>query len=166
MIPKSSLALNWSYFRKVQTALDGSDASALTACLMEPSNVALDSKSTPGKYKVTEKFTLTVRVDRSSWVVNNAIKTDAQSTRLLNHERTHYLLASCVAFDLYRELKAVEEDSSKQLQVRLNELRATAAQRVQDLSDDYDRESQHGNLPDKQKAWDLRIQRWDQSQSE
>lgn len=166
MIPKSSLALNWSYFRKVEVAPDGGEENALTACLMEPSNVALDTKSKPGKYKVAEKFTLTVRVTRSSWVVKKAIKTDAQSIRLLNHERTHYLLASCVAWELYLDIKALELDSARELQARLNELRTAAAERVQEMSDEYDRGTDHGKLVDAQKAWDLRIQRWDQSQSE
>ena len=166
MFPDTKLSLNWAFFRKLTVNPDEGGMLALTACSMEPSNLAVDSTSSPGKYKVVkESFTLTVRVAKSSWVMKSATTNSAESKRLLNHERTHYLLASCVAWELYLQIRAVEETSVARLQVRLNELRTAAAKRVQELSDQYDRETNHGKISTKQQAWDLRIEKWDQSQS-
>jgi|SRR5450631_3638982 len=87
MVPDGNLALNWTYFRKVNVSPDGDKMSALTACSTEPSRLSVDSKSTPGVYNVAEGFMLTVRVTQDSWVVKSAIASESESKRLINHER-------------------------------------------------------------------------------
>jgi hypothetical protein len=166
MVPDGKLALNWTYFRKVNVSPDGDKMSALTACSTEPSRISVDSKSTPGVYKVAEGFMLTVRVTQDSWVVKSAIASESESKRLINHERTHFLLASCVAFDLYQQILDAKETSSARLQAKLTELRRKAAKRAQDMSDEYDDDTLHGDIAIAQRNWDLRIERWDREQSE
>jgi hypothetical protein len=166
MVPDGKLALNWTYFRKVNVSPDGDKMSALTACSTEPSRLSVDSKSTPGVYKVAEGFMLTVRVTQDSWVVKSAIASESESKRLINHERTHFLLASCVAFDLYQQILDAKETSSARLQAKLTELRRKAAKRAQDMSDEYDDDTLHGDIAIAQRNRDLRIERWDREQSE
>lgn len=167
MNPENKAALTWTFFQKRKGSADADGMRAATACVMEPSNVALDTKSSPGYYKVDgTRFTLTVRVTNQSWVYSSAIKNSEESTRLLNHERTHYLLASCVAWDVYLQIKRVEETSAQSLQIKLNALRAQAAATLQTMSDQYDRDTNHGRDQSMQRVWDLKIEKWDREQSE
>jgi hypothetical protein len=46
------------------------------------------------------------------------------------------------------------------LQAELNNLRSTATRRVQQLSDQYDKESKNGRLADEQAIWAMRIRGW------
>ena len=107
-----------------------------------------------------------LRVTQDSWVVKSAIASESESKRLINHERTHFLLASCVAFDLYQQILDAKETSSARLQAKLTELRRKAAKRAQDMSDEYDDDTLHGDIAIAQRNWDLRIERWDREQSE
>jgi len=56
-------------------------------------------------------------------------------------------------------LKATKQTSAA-LQAELNNLRSTAARRVQQLSDQYDKESKNGRLSDHQAFWAMRIRGW------
>jgi hypothetical protein len=92
----------------------------------------------------------------SSWVLTS----HAEDAQLLEHERLHYMLAICVARKLHDEILKATRQTSDALQRELNNFRSTAARRVQQLSDQYDKESKNGRLVDQQAIWAMRIRGW------
>jgi hypothetical protein len=70
------------------------------------------------------------------------------------------MLAVCVARTLHDDILKATKRTSAPLQAELNNLRSTAASRVQQLSDQYDKESKNGRLSDHQAIWAMRIRGW------
>lgn len=142
------------HYTRVPKAPDGSDAWAATATLMQPSG--LSTKPVKGGVGVAT-VNIAVSLNASSSGVLTSHEEDAQ---LLEHERLHYMLAVCVARKLHDDILKATRETSAALQAELNNLRSTAARRVQQLSDQYDKESKNGRLADRQAIWAMRIRGW------
>lgn len=167
MNPTSKLSLTWTSFKKLDKAPAGSKLVAYTDCQITPSQLQPDKNRSPGKYMVNaDKFTVSVNVTFNSWVLKSIVSDQAQSARLLNHERTHYLIASCWAYDFYGKALDAEENSVGTLQKTLESLRNDMRDKSRAMQAQYDNETNHGGNASKQREWDLRIEAWDRQQSE
>ena len=120
-------------------------------------DAALEHPHAAGEQRVeVANIDLTVTVVRRlSWIVM------ARATRaLLEHERIHYLIAICVGRNLHEDAFSTSASSTSALQTTLNSLRTEAAQSVQQLSDRYDRDTNHGAITSQQTVWAARVNRW------
>jgi hypothetical protein len=151
--PDSGSADREALYPRVK-APDGSDAWAATATLMQPSG--LSTKPVKGGVGVAT-VNIAVSLNASaSWVLTS----HAEDAQLLEHERLLYMLAICLARKLHDDILKATKQTNDALQRELNNLRSTAARRVQQLSDQYDRESKNGRLADQQATWAMRIRGW------
>jgi uncharacterized protein DUF922 len=151
--PAPELLTFEQWFTPVESAPDGSGLPSATYSEMQPSNIR--TRPASGGVEVANiDLTVTV-VRRRSWIVM------ARATRaLLEHERIHYLIAICVGRNLHEDAFNTSASSTSALQTTLSALRTEAAQSVQQLSDRYDRDTNHGAITSQQTVWAARVNRW------
>lgn len=99
-------------------------------------------------------FVVNLRVvEENCWVVRGT-KTDD----LLSHEQGHFDLAGLNARELMGRLAAIRADSAEELQRRVTEEIEASRVSSQSWSDDYDKDTNHGRKPDRQRRWKEAIQ--------
>src|SRR6185436_3475842 len=110
-----------------------------------------------GGVAVAPSFTITVSVNRAqSWV----LKSHATDTKLLGHERVHYLIAVCVGQKLYSEIMAVSKTNIGAVQTELTRLRSEAAKLHSAIDAKYDEDTDHGATVFIQPAWASKVRGW------
>lgn len=98
--------------------------------------------------------TLTIYFDKTkSWM-----KKEGKNARVLAHEQLHFDLTAIKACDL---AKAIEEEkfTSENVQQRLRELQRQHMQELNEWQLNYDKETRHGTIMEKQAEWAERIER-------
>jgi hypothetical protein len=151
--PAPALLTFRDWFTTVDVAPDGSGFPSGTYSEFQPSGIR--TRAARGTVEVAS-FDLTVAViKRRSWIIPSHA-----SAALLEHERLHFLLAICVGRNLHEDASHWSAGSTAALSAALSQLAREAQQRVQQLSDDYDRETSNGTVAAQQAIWSTRVNRW------
>jgi hypothetical protein len=143
--------LDWSHFKEVSSAPDGSHEDAQTAT----NQLSIDSIAVERDAKGFRlgPFTLPIALNEDDcWVVQG--KT---APPLLRHEQVHWDIAGLVAYECSREFKALRVAHRQALGPMANVVLNRLAIKGQALQDWYDDESKHGLNATGQKAWEDRV---------
>lgn len=144
--------LSWADFKKLKAPVDGLNAQ--TRVEMQPATIKTEHG--PEGMRIVQ-LTLRVVLDsENTWVV-----TGKETAELLEHERLHYRIAIEVARELDTQLLALKGKNAGALQTGANKVMATIKRRVQTISDAYDKDTDHGRVREKQKAWVTRVGTWE-----
>ena len=105
-----------------------------------------------GRWKVAE-LTMEIDVRDQSWVVRSK-----KSADLLKHEQGHFdIHGIIVGRDLVDPVKALRARSQGRLAAALRRMLQRAQRRAQQMTDQYDRDTNHGLNEERQAAWDSQI---------
>ncbi len=142
----------WSEFSEISTRPEGEEENAQIDVRISPPGSGIQVVR-DGRQVRIDDIEVPVSVEASdTWVVAGT-KTDD----LLSHEQGHYDISGLVATELYGKLLAARAATAAALAERLNALVRRAGRKADGLYKKYDRETDHGRLADKQKAWKERI---------
>lgn len=103
-------------------------------------------------------ITLRLRQLKSdSWVSRQFLQraTDAESTRLLNHEKLHYAINLISLRRMYEQMNA--RNYTDQYQSEITGIFNEHNRWNQQTNSTYDRETRHGTLTEKQEEWEEKI---------
>lgn len=140
-------SLRWREFQQVQSRPDGENEDAMVAPVTSPGQARLFRQG--GQWRVAE-LTLEVDIRDQSWVVRSQ-----KSADLLKHEQGHYdIHCIIVGRDLVDPIKGLRARSQGRLAAALRRLLQRAQRRAQRMTDQYDRDTNHGLNEERQAAWD------------
>jgi predicted secreted Zn-dependent protease len=94
---------------------------------------------------------LEVVVD-DTWVVSGT-----KSDELLAHEQVHFDITGLSGRDMVREMIALRAKTVAELQREVTRITQRYQQLANDLTEKYDRETNHSRNPDQQKRWATHI---------
>jgi hypothetical protein len=143
--------LDWSHFKQVSSAPDGSHEDAQTAT----NQLSIDSIEVERDAKGFRlgPFTLPIALNEDDcWVVQGKA-----APPLLRHEQVHWDIAGLIAYECSRAFKALRVGRRQALGPMANAVLNRVAIKGQALQDWYDDESKHGLNASGQKAWEDRV---------
>ena len=86
-----------------------------------------------------------------------------KTTRLLQHEQLHYVMATLVGREMERELAEVTGTDGAAVQRTVNQLIANKNARALEMGAAYDDDTEHGTDAHEQAAWAARVQGWERN---
>jgi len=144
---KASRKLRWDDFKGKAVDDDPADALTYTA-----NQTFFEGFGVGSRFNVESKVTCYFIKDKS-WV-----KTGKESDYLLNHEQRHFDLAETGAREFRKKLKQAifnSENFNKEIKKITDEVH----DKYDRLQEEYDAETNHSRIEEKQKEWDLKIDR-------
>ncbi|WP_294675724.1 DUF922 domain-containing protein [uncultured Fluviicola sp.] len=80
-----------------------------------------------------------------------------QSVNLLNHEQLHFDIGELTTRKLRKEFLEYKFTSLDSINPMINRIFNRATIRLENLGNDYDKETNHGTIVEKQKIWQIKI---------
>lgn len=149
--------IRWNEFRDVESRPEGEEEDAqIHTEVVQPERVRIARED--GRLRLSN-YRVRVRVLRSgSWVV-----TGAKSDTLKAHEQGHFDITGLTARDMVAELRALRADSADELQQEVSRIIEEAGELGSTLTEQYDDDTDHGRLPERQQAWQDHLQQSSES---
>lgn len=143
---KAGRKLTWNDFKG--KALDDDPADALTYTANETS---FDAYGIGSRFNVESRVTCYF-IKTHSWV-----KTAKESDYLLNHEQQHFNLAEAGAREFRMRIKKTEFKSDT-FNKEIKKISTEVHDKYNKLQEQYDTETNHSRIEEKQKEWDVKIE--------
>jgi len=144
-------SISWDEFHEVSHRPSGQEEDAqIETTLEQPSRVRIVREG--GQLRLGDYVGTLRVVGRNSWIVSSK-KTDA----LLRHEQGHFDISGLVGRDLMTALGNLRAQNAQELQREVTRLYEAYDAWGDQLSEEYDDQTNHGRNADAQQDWETRI---------
>jgi len=143
--------IEWSEFREIQKRPDGmSEDAQIHSEVSSPSRLSVAREN--GQFRLPNYPAKLEVVRDDTWVVAGT-----KSDDLLAHEQVHFDITGLSGRDMVRDMLALRAKTSAELQREVTRITQRYQQLANDLTEKYDRETNHSRNADQQKRWATHI---------
>jgi hypothetical protein len=139
--------VRWSEFREIQSRPAGVDEDAQISS--QTKKMKGSTKKIDGVYRMVD-ISCTLYVKKAeSWVVKGTKTAD-----LLKHEQGHFDITAIGVREMIREMGAARNESLSALSTTIQSIQEDKGKLMQEKSDLYDTQTDHGRIPAEQLRWE------------